>query len=130
MAVVVSDIMERCVKTIHCQCSVRDAEAFLAEHGISGAPMVSTDGHVLGVVSVTDVTRFRYEHAQDDPADHMVFEIGTPITVTVEAGASLREAATEMTRNQVHRLVVVSAGRPIGIVSALDLVAQMARGAA
>lgn len=128
MALTVADIMERCVQTIHCQCSVLEAEGILARGRISGAPMVSTDGHVLGVVSVTDVTRFRYEHAQEDPATRLVFEIGTPITVTVEAGASLREAAAEMTRNQVHRLVVVSGGTPVGIISSLDLVAQMAAG--
>jgi len=122
----VGDIMERCVQTIHCQCSVLEAESILARNRISGAPMVSTDGHVLGVVSVTDVTRFRYEHANDDPAERLVFEIGTPVTITVDSTASLREAAIQMTRNQVHRLVVVSAGTPVGIISSLDLVAQIA----
>lgn len=128
MALIVSDIMERNLQTIHCQSSILEAEAILARNRITGAPMVSTDGHVLGVVSVTDITRFRHEHAKEDPADRLVFEIGTPITVTVDAGATLRNAALEMTRHQVHRLVVVSGGVPVGIVSALDLVAQVANG--
>ena len=128
MGLTVADIMERNVHTIHCQSSVLEAEALLVRNRIGGAPMVSTDGHVLGVVSVTDITRFRHEQAGEDPAERMVFEIGTPITVTVDAGASLREAALTMTRHQVHRLVVVSAGVPAGIVSTLDIVAQVANG--
>ena len=128
MGLTVSDIMERNVQTVHCQSSILEAEAILVRNRITGAPMVSTDGHVLGVVSITDITRFRHEHAKEDPSDRMVFEIGTPITVTVEASASLRKASLEMTRHQVHRLVVVSGGVPVGIVSALDLVAQVANG--
>lgn len=128
MGLTVADIMERCVHTIHCQSSVLEAEAVLARNRVSGAPMVSTDGHVLGVVSATDVTRFRHEHASEDPSVRLVFEIGTPITITVNANSTVRAAAREMTRNQVHRLVVVSSGVPVGIISALDLVAQLANG--
>jgi CBS domain-containing protein len=124
----VADVMERNVHTIHCQSSILEAEEILSRRRIAAAPMVSTDGHVLGVVTITDVTRFRHEHSKEDPADRLVFEIGTPITVTIDAGATLRAAAREMTDNQVHRLVVVSGGAPVGVVSALDLVAQLANG--
>jgi CBS domain-containing protein len=130
MAGTVADVMERNVHTIHCQSSILEAEAILSRRRISAAPMVSTDGHVLGVVTITDVTRFRHEHAKEDPADRLVFEIGTPITVTIDAGASLRDAAREMIDNQVHRLVVVSGGAPVGVIAALDLVAQLANGRA
>ncbi len=126
MARTVADVMERNVHTIHCQSSILEAEAILARRRISAAPMVSTDGYVLGVVTITDVTRFRHEHAKEDPADRLVFEIGTPITLTIDAGASLRDAARAMTDNQVHRLVVVSGGVPVGVIAALDLVAQLA----
>jgi predicted transcriptional regulator len=124
----VADVMERNVHTIHCQSSILEAEAILLQRRISAAPMVSTDGFVLGVVTITDVTRFRHEHAKEDPADRLVFEIGTPITATIDARASLRDAAREMSDNQVHRLVVVSGGVPVGIIGALDLVAQIAVG--
>ncbi len=130
MGLTVADIMQRCVHTIHCQNSILEAEDLLARNCISGAPMVSSDGQVLGVVSVTDVTRFRHQNVDADPADRPVFEIGTPITITVDANATLRDVARQMTCNQVHRLVVVSAGVPVGIVSALDLVARMATGGA
>lgn len=127
MATIVADIMERNVHTIHCQSSILEAERLLARHGVSGAPMVSTDGHVLGVVSLTDITRFRHEQSGENPGDHMVFEIGTPVTVTVEAGASLCEAARLLTEHQVHRLVVVRGGAPVGIVTALQLLAEYAK---
>ncbi|MBW2383349.1 MAG: CBS domain-containing protein [Deltaproteobacteria bacterium] len=128
MAQTVADIMERSEQTVHCQSSIADAERLLASRGLSGAPMVSTDGHVLGVVSITDITRFRYEHAKEDPTDRMVFEIGTPVTITVSASATLQDAARDLSEHQVHRLVVVRGGVPVGIVTALDIVAQVARG--
>jgi predicted transcriptional regulator len=128
VAQTVADIMEQGAQTVHCQGSVADAERLLASRGRQAAPMVSTDGHVLGVVSLTDITRFRHEHAKEDPAERMVFEIGTPVTVTVEAGATLQDAARELAAHQVHRLVVVQGGSPVGIVSALDIVALVARG--
>jgi CBS domain-containing protein len=107
---------------------VADAERLLAEHAISGAPMVTTDGHVLGVVSITDITRFRHEHSGEDPNARMVYEIGTPVTITVDVGATLRDAARELTQHQVQRLVVVSGGTPVGIVTALHIVGEVARG--
>ena len=50
--------------------------------------------------------------------------------LTVEADAPLAEAAAQMEEHQVHRLVVVEpdGGRPIGILSTMDLVRALAAG--
>ncbi|MBW2233203.1 MAG: CBS domain-containing protein, partial [Deltaproteobacteria bacterium] len=40
----------------------------------------------------------------------------------------LQDAARDLSEHQVHRLVVVRGGVPVGIVTALDIVAQVARG--
>ncbi len=128
MELTVEDVMERDVHAIHCQCSVAEAETKLSHHRISGLPMVSAEGQILGVVSMTDIVRFRSEHKDADPEQSMVYEIGTPETITVHAETPLREAASLFVKNRIHRLVVVRKGVPIGIVSTFDIVDQYARG--
>lgn len=53
----VADIMQRDVATIAPDASLRELTLFLADRGISGAPVVSEDGALLGVVSASDVVR-------------------------------------------------------------------------
>jgi CBS domain-containing protein len=49
--------------------------------------------------------------------------------VTVDAAATLAAAADRMTRDGIHRLVVVDDhGRPIGVLAAMDYVALAAEG--
>ena len=119
--VLVSEVMERCVHTIHCQQSVAEAEHILTRSRISGAPMVASDGQIMGVVSKTDITRFHRDSRHADPEAQMVYEIGTPIAVTIDEGATLREAAGLMAEREIHRLVVVRGGVPVGIITSLDV---------
>lgn len=63
----VGDVMNRKVLTIHCQNTVSQAEDFLVANQISGAPMVATDGQIMGVVSKTDIARFHRDSRTSDP---------------------------------------------------------------
>ena len=47
--------------------------------------------------------------------------------VTCDPLASLQELAREMVRHQVHRILVVDKGEPVGIVSAPDIAERVAR---
>ena len=53
----VADIMQREVETVDPDTTIREFTRFLATRGISGAPVVSEAGALLGVVSATDVIR-------------------------------------------------------------------------
>lgn len=57
----VRDIMHRDVVTAHPDQTVRELTRVLAEHGISGVPVVTDAGEVLGVVSSSDVVRVAAE---------------------------------------------------------------------
>lgn len=57
----VRDIMHRDVVTAHPDQTVRELTRLLAEHGISGVPVVTDSGEVLGVVSSSDVVRVAAE---------------------------------------------------------------------
>ena len=57
-----------------------------------------------------------------------VADVMTPDLVTVDVDASIIEAATALSKHQIHRVVVTEHGRVCGIISSLDLVAVLARG--
>jgi len=126
--IMVFDVMEKRVVTIHCQQPVSEVEQLLVENEVTGAPMVSHDGRVMGVISMTDITRFHALASGQSAQETMVFEIGTPETVTVASGAPIRDAAKLMVEHHIHRLVVVQGGLPVGIVSTFDIVSRVASG--
>ncbi|MFI8371906.1 CBS domain-containing protein [Streptomyces sp. NPDC085466] len=93
--------------------SFRDVAKLLAEHDISGLPVVDADDHVVGVVSESDLLAHRALNAQD--------VMSTP-AITVHAEEAAADAARLMVRRGVERLPVVDEEeRLVGIVTRRDL---------
>jgi len=57
LEVTVGDIMQREVTTVGPETSVQELTRILSDGGISGVPVVSATGMVVGVVSSTDIVR-------------------------------------------------------------------------
>jgi CBS domain-containing protein len=124
--------------------TLHDAAGKLAEHRVSGLPVVEDD-RVVGIVSESDVVEtmsetpgrrsFLSEWLQgapwtrrDDPKPLTVRDAMTPDPVTVSQDASVWEAADVIARRDVNRLPVVDAGgKLVGIVTRGDLVRVMGR---
>lgn len=106
------------------------AAHLMEEHEVSGLPVVDADGSLVGMLSLTDMMRARWtqESWQRWPA-MLVGSVMVAPVVTAAPSMSVREAAALMTGRNVHRLVVVDdeQRRPIGVVSATDLVRLMAQ---
>ena len=117
----VAAVMEKNIRTVHCQSTVAEVEALLLEHNISGAPVVSTDGELMGVVSKTDIARFHGDPSKPASDAEIAYAITTPIAITIDGDATIKEAASLMVKRKIHRLIVVRAGIPIGILTALDI---------
>ncbi|MFB7447441.1 CBS domain-containing protein [Streptomyces sp. NPDC056194] len=93
--------------------SFKDVAKLLAEHNISGVPVVDEDDRVLGVVSESDLLAHRERTAR---------ELMTAPAVTVQAEQSVADAARLMVRRGVERLPVVDEEeRLVGIVTRRDL---------
>ncbi|MEU4268929.1 CBS domain-containing protein [Streptomyces sp. NPDC026092] len=93
--------------------SFRDAAKALAEHDISGLPVVDEDDHVVGVVSESDLLA-RHELTVKD--------MMTQPAITVHAEETVADAARLMVRRGVERLPVVDEEeRLVGIVTRRDL---------
>ncbi|MEF9887028.1 CBS domain-containing protein [Streptomyces sp. P9-A4] len=93
--------------------SFREVAKLLAEHDISGVPVLDDDDHVVGVVSESDLLA-RHELTAR--------ELMTTPAVTVHAEETVADAARLMVRRGVERLPVVDEEeRLVGIVTRRDL---------
>ena len=113
MAIQVSEIMNRELFTVPRAMAARRALESLLSVGASCAPVVDTEGHPCGVVSVRDLVDC-YDGAQ------VVDRMSAPAAV-VQPGTSIEEAARLCANTGYHHLCVVdSSGRLCGFVSAID----------
>jgi CBS domain-containing protein len=123
--------------------TIRQLATIFAERRISGAPVVGTDGTLVGVVSRTDLFRrvgleskdvspgFLFDLLNDaipasaQPVPESLLTIGdfmAESVVTATPTDAVADIAHRMANHKVHRVVVIDARRkPIGIVTALDL---------
>ena len=122
----VRDIMTPTVVAMHRDKSVSDVEGLFVTQKISGAPLVDDDGNLTGFISKSDVNRFDFTGG--DPYSTKAWEIAHPKVITVEASASVEDAASKMLDEEVHRLVVTNGKKMVGVLSAFDFVKLVAEG--
>jgi CBS domain-containing protein len=123
---------------------------FLDEREISGAPVVDSQGHFIGVVSMTDIGRHLAEPSDfvasaefyRDTGDEVtpedlgqryvegravvVRDVMTPVVHHVTATAPVAEAARIMVERHIHRLVVTQGKQPVGMITSMDLLRVVA----
>jgi predicted transcriptional regulator len=147
----VKDLMNPDVMTVPDDMSTDELAQFLVEREISGAPVVDSQGHLIGVVSMTDIGRnvaeatdgesgasgfyrdvipeFTLEDMGQRYVEERAFtvrDVMTPAIFQVPVSASAAEAARIMVEKHIHRLLVTQGQEPVGIVTSLDLLKVLA----
>lgn len=148
----VKDVMNPDIMTVADDMTTDALARYLIEQEISGAPVVDSQGHLIGVVSMTDIGRnmaepgdvessrrsgFYRDFAPDATLDDLgeryeeqqaatVREVMTPVIHHVPVTASVAEAARLMIDEHIHRLVVTQGKQPVGIITSLDLLKTLA----
>ncbi len=119
----VSDIMTRNVLTVSPEASVQDIAWGLRIRGVSGAPVKDGDGHLLGIVSRSDLNDpSRVGESSPESGQTTAGEAMTPALFAVRDTDSVLDAAKRMVETGTHRLVVVdSEGHLVGIVTPMDI---------
>jgi CBS domain-containing protein len=127
----VADIMQTNLETIGAEDSVEDAVEILADKHISGLPVVSTRGQLIGVVSTTDVLQLLAEAPDSERRGEVlegtqVREVMTAKPITVGPDEDIHEAARQMLYGEIHRLFVEFDGALVGVLTQSDIVGAVA----
>ncbi len=146
----VKDIMNPDVLAAQADWSLEQLAEFLVEHDISGAPVISSEGELIGVVSETDIVRHTSAPESDAPSvgtheyylqtlqrqmapEEMaafrieteslvtVRDIMTPMIFEVSEDTTVQQAADTMLKGHIHRVFVTRDKKVRGIVTALDM---------
>ncbi|MDR5683186.1 MAG: CBS domain-containing protein [Armatimonadota bacterium] len=134
------DVMSAPVITIDPQASVKEAAERLITHHISGMPVLTADGQLVGIVTEADLLHkesgpqgggllaFVRGSGEARKAEGLVVaDVMTARVVTVTEETPVREIARLMTRHKINRVPVVRDGRVVGIVSRADVLRALAR---
>jgi len=138
-AMQVRDVMKTDVVTIRQGSALSEAAKLMAEHSISGLPVLDVDGKVIGVlteadfVSALDITGASFVQDMIESVVRkrrarktmgtIVDDIMTRNPVTIRADETLQKAVELMDRNKVKRLPVTDdQGRLAGVLSRADLI--------
>ena len=91
----------------------------LETRDISAVPVVDRDGKLRGIVSLSDLLHGPRGEGEPE-ALPLASDVMEPRVLTITEGATMREAARVMLDRQIHRLVVVREGTPVGMLSTRD----------
>ena len=139
------DIMTRNVVTVSPDTQVRDIAALMVEKHISGVPVLTHDGIIIGIVSETDLLHRaelgtaperkrkwwldfnalarEYAKAYGLRAEVVM----SRCVVAVRDDADLRDVADVLDRHRFKRVPVLQGGRLVGIITHGDLVRALSQ---
>jgi CBS domain-containing protein len=108
----VKDVMTTNVITFGEDTPVDEIAERLSESHITGAPVVTEDGFVVGIVSEVDVFGRRGSVARD---------IMSPHVISISEDTGIDEAARLLAGERIRRLPVLKNGRIVGLISRSDV---------
>lgn len=111
------DIMTHEVISIAPNASIRQAARLLSDYNISGAPVLTDDGRMVGIVTEADLI---------SKEGQTVAEIMTPRVISVDEQTPVDAIAQVLTSNRIKRVPVLRGERVVGIVSRANIVRMMA----
>lgn len=137
----VFSIMRRVLVCVRPDLDLDALMRLFVEHGINAAPVVDDANRAVGIVSKTDLLRFKHEeggslteemsmdwlspeqgfHLEPIPAGK-VMDIMTPVPFMLPENASLARAAALMVFEGVHQIPIVGVDQEVvGMISSLDI---------
>jgi CBS domain-containing protein len=122
--VTVKDFMTQNPETISPTAKVVEAVEIMAKSNI-GSLLVLANGKIRGILTERDLLANLVNNGRD-PETTKVADVMSSSLAEVNADASLKQAAKVMTAEK-SRLVVLAGGKPIGVVTATDIVQAIHR---
>ena len=141
-------VMTSEVLAVEADWSIERLSEFLIENSISGAPVQSKEGNLIGVVSLSDIVRYDTQPEKDSQWPHdyylhalerqfakeeaasfrieaeplkTVRAIMTPMIFQLIEDTPVQQVADLMIKNRIHRIFVTREEKVIGIISTSDM---------
>jgi len=150
MTVLAYEIMTPSIKAVPQSWTMDRLARFLTDNEITGSPVTDDHGDIVGIATLKDITEFRWNASRQGPgqspehrltADEQrearrlrmaIFEemgkvpvevrdIMTPIVMAVDEQTPVREIATTMMREHLHRIFVTKDDKITGIITTYDM---------
>jgi CBS domain-containing protein len=153
MAETVRDIMETDVPRVYETDSIDKVLRVMRDSGLSGVPVINEGGRCVGMITDDDLVMtgedadLHLPHYFElfgglvflEPMSHFgerlrkataatAEDLMTADPVTVEAGATVREAARLIAAKKHNRLPVIDHGRLVGVVTRVDVLGALVEG--
>ena len=116
---IAKDLMTRDVITAKPTMTVRNLAAVLIKNQISGAPVASKNGRIIGVVSEADILSKKGK---------VVRAIMSKKVIRVSEDTPVEEVAKLMMTHKINRIPVFRGNELVGIISRADVVGAIAMG--
>lgn len=140
------DIMTPNVKSVPQDWTMERFKKFLSDNDIIGSPVANEEGKIIGIATLKDIAEFHFDatssnydgELSDEEQQEirrlrmMIFEglasmpvevgdIMTPILVSVQENAAVRDVAELMMNEHLHRVFVKNGDDVSGIITTYDL---------
>ena len=154
VSLMAKDIMNPDVLSVGPDWSIGQLADFLCANSISGAPVISEDNKLMGVVSMTDLIRQTsmpgINSCNDSTEEHYIHsserqyspeeiessridaqslvtvrDIMTPVTFNVNEHTRIQDVADAMLRGRIHRVFVTRNESLLGIITTMDLLSAV-----
>ena len=143
-----NQVMTTEVLAVEADWSIERLCEFLIVKSISGAPVQSKEGNLIGVVSLSDIVRYDTQPEKDSQWPHdyylrvlerqcareevasfsieaeplkTVRAIMTPMIFQVTEDTPVQQVADMMIKNRIHRIFVTRDEKVVGIISTPDM---------
>ncbi|MES2320275.1 MAG: CBS domain-containing protein [Pseudomonadota bacterium] len=119
----ISEVMDLTLWTVHAEDSIERVEEILAEQGLSSAPVVGSNGAIIGMIGPPELAQFHIEGKNAKAVQ--AWEIARIKSFEVSPADSVEDVAKLMAENKIETISVTECGRLKGIVSTQDLLQDM-----
>lgn len=113
----IKDIMTTDVVSVSADSSIEHAARLMANHGVSGLPVMDNDAHLVGLVTEYDLLSKQGSTVRD------VMSRGI---ISSSPEAEVDQVAMLLADRRIRRVPVMDGNRLVGIVSRSDMIRQLA----
>jgi CBS domain-containing protein len=118
MTTLIREIMSECIVTVRVDATLGNAVEIFTKNHVGGAPVISADGAIVGMISELQLLDVVFDEAARDA---LVSDYMTRDVVVVGPDEPLSQAAKLFALYSFRRLPVVERDRLVGMVTRRDL---------